>query len=187
MVEVAKCLKLVAAASMNAEAQAVWLQDAVETLEGIRALEIAEVSLEVRRKVKRVADIVPEIIKLVDEKRKARNRPERPVSQFFKVREILEKAQQMRADAKTQRAVEEAWAWERNALIEAGQRVAPIEKPLSAREIAAMPAHIRQFGVQSGFLKRDGERVVEVSDPEETDAIRERNRRSAPQLMDSGR
>jgi hypothetical protein len=67
--ELAKCLKLVAASSMNAEQQTVWLHAAVEALEGIRASEVAAVSAEVRRSVTRPAQIVHEIAKLVAERR----------------------------------------------------------------------------------------------------------------------
>jgi hypothetical protein len=54
---------------MNAEAQTVWLHAAVDALSGIRAEEVAHVSAEVRRSVTRHNQIVPEISKLVAERR----------------------------------------------------------------------------------------------------------------------
>lgn len=68
--ELAKCLKLVASANMGAEQQTVWLAAAVDALENIRAAEIAAISAELRRTVTRPAQIVPEIAKLVAERRR---------------------------------------------------------------------------------------------------------------------
>lgn len=68
--EVAKCLKLVAPAGMNAEQQTVWLHTAVDALEDIRPTEVAAISTELRRMVTRPAQIVPEIARLVAEKRR---------------------------------------------------------------------------------------------------------------------
>jgi hypothetical protein len=70
MLELAKMLKLVAPISMTADAQLVWLQAAIDALEGIQAHEVAAVSAELRRSVTRPSQIVPEIAKLVDQKRK---------------------------------------------------------------------------------------------------------------------
>jgi hypothetical protein len=70
MLELAKCLKLVAPITMSADAQMVWLQAAVDALEGIHAQEVASISAELRRSVTRPAQIVPEIARLVAEKRR---------------------------------------------------------------------------------------------------------------------
>jgi hypothetical protein len=69
MLELAKSLKLVAPITMSADAQMVWLQAAVDALEGIRADEVASISAELRRSVTRPSQIVPEIAKLVHAKR----------------------------------------------------------------------------------------------------------------------
>jgi hypothetical protein len=64
---------------MGAEQQTVWLHAAVDALEDIRASEVAAVSAELRRTVTRPAQIVPEIARLVAERRKrgpARAMPE---------------------------------------------------------------------------------------------------------------
>ncbi len=67
--ELAKMLKLVAPISMSAEAQAVWIAAAADALEDIRAAEVVAVSQELRRTVTRPSQIVPEIAKLVAERR----------------------------------------------------------------------------------------------------------------------
>lgn len=55
---------------MGAEQQTVWLHAAVDALEDIRAAEAAAVSAELRRTVTRPAQIVPELARLVGERRK---------------------------------------------------------------------------------------------------------------------
>ena len=70
MLELAKCLKLVAPATMGADAQAVWLQAAADALQGIRADEVQAVSQELRRCVTHHRQIVHEVSRLVDERRK---------------------------------------------------------------------------------------------------------------------
>lgn len=174
----ANCLQLVVPASMTTDDRAAWILSAVDALEGIRPDEIESVSAELRRKVKRHTEIVPEIANLVAEKRARSNRTQKPTSPFFAEMEITRRSQEMRAKANTQSGVEEAWQWERNARIDAGLPVSPIEKPLGQYEMSTMPAHVIQLGLKSGFLKRDGEMIVEVNDPAETDEIRERQRRA---------
>lgn len=71
--ELAKMLGLVAPVTMSADQQTLWLASAVEALSGIRASEVIDVSFEVRRTVTRPSQIVPEIARLVSEKR-ARHR-----------------------------------------------------------------------------------------------------------------
>ena len=70
--ELGKMLGLVAPITMSADQQTVWLASAVDALRDIRPDEVAAVSLEVRRTVTRPSQIVPEIARLVAEKR-ARN------------------------------------------------------------------------------------------------------------------
>lgn len=67
--ELGKMLSLVAPVTMTAEQQTMWLASAVDALRDIRAHEVVEVSLEVRRTVTRPSQIIPEIAKLVAEKR----------------------------------------------------------------------------------------------------------------------
>jgi hypothetical protein len=55
---------------MAADAQLAWLASAVEALDGIRASEVAAVSLEIRRKITRPAQVIPEIAELVAQHRK---------------------------------------------------------------------------------------------------------------------
>jgi hypothetical protein len=55
---------------MGAEQQTVWLHAAVDALEDIRPAEVAAISAELRRSVTRPAQIVPEIARLVAEKRR---------------------------------------------------------------------------------------------------------------------
>ena len=67
--ELAKMLSLVAPVTMSADQQTLWLASAVDSLQGIGVGEVEMVSLEVRRSVTRPSQIVPEIAKLVAEKR----------------------------------------------------------------------------------------------------------------------
>lgn len=69
-IELAKVLALVAPTSMTGEQQEMWLRAAVDALGGIRASEVSAVSHELRRKVTRPAQIVPEIAELVSQHRK---------------------------------------------------------------------------------------------------------------------
>jgi hypothetical protein len=62
-------LGLVAPITMSADQQAIWIVSAIDALRDIRASEVAEVSMEVRRTVTRPSQIVPEIAKLVAERR----------------------------------------------------------------------------------------------------------------------
>jgi hypothetical protein len=71
---VAKCLKLVAPAAMDANQQTAWLASAVDALVDIRANEISAISVELRRKVSRPAQIVPEIANLVAQRRERSSR-----------------------------------------------------------------------------------------------------------------
>jgi hypothetical protein len=133
-VELAKMLKLVAPSTMNAESQAVWLLSAAEALEDIRADEVAAVSMEIRRTVTRPAQIVPAIAEKVDELRKRRAHE----------REMA------------------VWR-EQKALAPPEMPVREEPKPLSAAEIAKMPKWLIDTGLRVGFLKRDGDRVVDAN------------------------
>jgi hypothetical protein len=73
-VELAKVLALVAPISMTTEQQEIWLRAAVDALEGIRGVEVNAISAELRRSVTRPSQIVPEIAKLVAEKRARQSR-----------------------------------------------------------------------------------------------------------------
>jgi hypothetical protein len=72
--ELAKMLTLVAPVTMSTDQQTLWLASAVDALKEIRPGEVAEVSMEVRRSVARHSQIVPEIARLVAEKRSHRSR-----------------------------------------------------------------------------------------------------------------
>jgi hypothetical protein len=162
---------------MDSQGQLAWLASAADALEGISAQEIAHVSVEVRRSITRPSQIVPEIVKLVSEKRARASRSSVEQSPFSAEREINEKARERRAKARSQRDIEQAFEWERDARFRANLSFMPKQPPLNRRELSAMPAHIRAMGINGGFLKRDGELVVEVNDPDETDRIREQHRR----------
>lgn len=69
-VHLAKMLALVAPITMSSEQQEIWLRAAVDALDDIRASEVEAVSTEIRRSVTRPAQIVPEIARLVGERRK---------------------------------------------------------------------------------------------------------------------
>lgn len=67
-------LGLVAPVTMSADQHTAWLASAVDALRDIRADEVSAVSLEVRRSVTRPSQIVPEIARLVAEKRARHSR-----------------------------------------------------------------------------------------------------------------
>ncbi len=71
-IELVKILSLVAPITMSADQQTAWLASAMDALADIRPQEVAEISMEVRRTVTRPSQIVPEIAKLVAEKRRHR-------------------------------------------------------------------------------------------------------------------
>lgn len=149
---------------MNAEAQMVWLQAAVDALQDIRADEVAAISAELRRSVTRHNQIVPEISKLVAAKRAKAHQTTAPDSPYAAEMAINQEAQKRRAavSAMDKRALSDIWEWERQARIDAGLHVKPYPKPLNAAELEAMPAHIRQLGLAHGFLRREGGKVVEA-------------------------
>lgn len=68
-VQLAKMLALVAPVTMTSDQQEVWLRAAVDTLDDIRPNEVEAISLEVRRTVTRPSQIIPEISRLVADRR----------------------------------------------------------------------------------------------------------------------
>lgn len=75
----AKILTLVAPTSMTTEQQELWLRAAIDALQGIRAAEVRSIILELQRSATRPNQIVPEIARLVAEKRRmATSGPRRP-------------------------------------------------------------------------------------------------------------
>lgn len=159
MLELAKCLKLVAPISMMADAQMVWLQAAVDALEGIRPDEVLAVSVELRRSVTRPSQIVPEIARLVSLKRAKASQSIGGPSPWAAERTINEESNRRRAAADGDRKkLSDIYEWERQARIDAGLSVKPYPKPLTRAELEAMPADVRKLGLNSGFLEyRDGQ------------------------------
>lgn len=155
-IEVAKCLKLVAPASMNADAQLSWIASAVDSLEDIRVDEVRAVSAEVRRSVTRPAQIVPEIARLVAQKRARLSSPAASDEQAQRSREFeIDRESRARLyAAKTQPEIEEARAWERQARITAGLHVPPLPLPFTRAELDGMKPWIISMGIKGGFLER---------------------------------
>lgn len=146
-------LKLVAPISMNADAQTVWLQAAVDALEGITASEVNAVSALIRRSVTRPSQIVPEIAEAVAQRR-SRTTSRKAESPYLKGIKIGEKAQKMRAEAKTQDEIEAGYHWERDERHKAGLYVAPLPKPLTCSEIAKLSPALVKMGLKCGALVR---------------------------------
>jgi hypothetical protein len=162
-VELAKMLALVAPISMTTEQQELWLRAAADSLDDIRGAEVNAISAEVRRSVTRPSQIVPEIARLVDEKRKRSNRASTASSPFAAEMKIHAEAQERRAKAHGNRdRMNEAFEWERQARIEAGLHVPPREPALSRDELDNMLAHIRKMGLSGGFLEYRGGKIVEA-------------------------
>jgi hypothetical protein len=158
--ELAKMLVLVAPITMTTEQRETWLLGAVDALEDIRVEEIRAISAELRRTITRLNQVVPEIAKLVAEKRARASRvASAPTSREW---EIDQEASARRSKARGREELNACWEWERQARIDAGLHVAPRPKPLSRDELETMLPHIRQLGLSSGFLEyRDG-KVCEV-------------------------
>lgn len=160
--EVAKCLQLVAPASMSADDRLGWIAAAVDALEDIRVEEVRAVSAEVRRNVGRAAQIVPEISRLVAERRE-RSRGAQIVNinpggaQFHIDREYRERM----AKAKTPRDIEDVQAWERQALLNAGLKVREWAEPLTPDELENLTTDIKSMGLAYGFLAYVGGQLVE--------------------------
>lgn len=157
-VEVAKMLKLVAPASMAADAQLSWIASAVDALEDIRAAEVKAASAEIRRSVTRPAQIVPEIARLVSERRKRLAQSSEPTNAAAaRERSIEEESRERYAKAVTRDEIEAAWSWEREARKAAGLAVHPLAPPLTCSELDRMPAGMIALGLRLGHLtERDG-------------------------------
>lgn len=160
--ELAKCLKLVAPASMAADAQLSWLAAAVDALVDIRPDEVAAISAELRRSVTRPAQIVPEISRMVAERRSRLRRAEvvniNPQASLFRI-EREGRARMERA--KTPREIEDAQEWERREMLNAGLEVRDRADPLTREELENLPADIRSMGLAYGFLAVEGGKLVE--------------------------
>jgi hypothetical protein len=163
-VELAKCLKLVAPVSMMADAQLSWIASAIDALEGIRAAEVAAISAELRRTVTRPAQIVPEIARMVAERRaRLAKSTNAPSTKAADERRIEQEAQDRRAKATTQAEVEAAWLWERNEKLRCGLYVMPIAPPLTRSELDSLPDHLVKLGLETGLLARRGGQLVEIN------------------------
>jgi hypothetical protein len=150
---------------MSPEAQAVWINAAIDALDGIRANEVAAISAELRRSVTRPAQIVPEIARLVSERRRSVANAGRPDSPDAASLAIDREAGERRGKATTRAEIHEAWAWERQARQNAGLAVPPLQKPLTRDELDHMPAHIASLGLKYGHLeRRDGKLFEAPSD-----------------------
>lgn len=162
--EVAKCLKLVAPSSMGAEQQTVWLHAAVDALQDIRQTEVAAVSAELRRSVTRPAQIVPEIARLVSEKRKRANRASEPTNPLAGIeRQVDEESRERRQAAKGRDQIEAAWRWERSARQDAGLHVEPIAKPFTTYELENMAPAMRSLGLKYGHLIEQDGQLIEAT------------------------
>jgi hypothetical protein len=160
--EVAKCLKLVAPANMGAEQQTVWLHAAVDALQDIHQSEVAAVSAELRRSITRPAQIVPEIARLVSEKRQRANRSSEPTNPLAGVeRQVDEEARERRQAARGRDQVEAAWRGERSARQDAGLRVEPVAKPFTPYELANMAPAMRSLGLKYGHLIERADGTIE--------------------------
>jgi hypothetical protein len=144
---------------MTAEQQELWLRAAIDALQDIRAHEVRTIILELQRSVQRPNQIVPEIARLVSERRSRANRSAEP-SPYAAELEISREAHIRRAKARSQDEIEAAWQWERDARKAAGLHVHPIEPPLTRREISAMSSEMVKMGLKCGALiERDGQIV----------------------------
>lgn len=163
-VELAKILALVMPITMSGEQQELWLRAAVDALQDIRASEVAAISAELRRTVTRHNQIIPEIARLVAEKRARASRVEAAPSPYFAEKAIHDEAQRRRSvvSALDKKALSDIWEWERQARIDAGLHVDAYPKRLTRAEIDAMPAHIRKVGFAHGFLTTQNGEVVEA-------------------------
>lgn len=152
-IEIAKMLKLVAPISMGAETQAVWINAAIDALEDIRSEEVQGVSAEIRRSVTRPAQIVPEIARLVAERRE-RQRGRTSEASGPSLWSIHREGQERLMRAKTPFEIDDAQRWERDAMLDAGFPVRPIAPPLTRAELDKLPADIVALGLKGNFLER---------------------------------
>lgn len=161
-IELAKALALVAPTSMTSEQQELWLRAAGDALDGIRAEEVRTISAELRRTVTRPNQIVPEIAKLVADKRSQRALPSTPeraarTADF----EIGLEARERLYAARDQHEINQAQAWERNARRAAGLHVDPLPAPLTRDELDSLPSDMIALGLKGGFLRWSDGRLIE--------------------------
>lgn len=131
-IELAKMLALVAPTSMSSDQQEVWLRAAIDSLDGIQAKEVSQVSMEVRRSVTRPSQIVPEISRLVAEHRRERSRV-----------------------AAQQREMDEI----RTALPPPKDLMSLRGKPMSKSDTAALNAQLESLGAKARY-RPDGSRYL---------------------------
>lgn len=157
---VARILHVVAPSSMSAGDRSSWVINACEALADMRAKEIEMIMLEVQRSITRPNQIIPEIARLVGQRReRKRMLDSSPVISTGYVDEtrIMDESKQRRFRARSHADVESAWQWERDERKAVGLDVAPIAPPLTRAELDAMPKHIRDVGLAAGHLLwRDG-------------------------------
>jgi hypothetical protein len=159
----ARILTLVAPTSMTTDQQEHWLLAAIDALQDIRVAEVRSIILELQRSIKRPNEIVPEIARLVAEKRKRASQSTKPPSPFFAEREINEESNRRRAAAHGNKAkMDEAYEWERDARIRAGLHVDPRQPPLSREELDNLPSHVARLGLNCGFLKDENGKLAEA-------------------------
>lgn len=145
---------------MSGDDQRAWVASAIDALDGIRPDEVAAISVELRRSIIRPAQIVPEIAKLVSERRRRAAQPA-PDPMLSRERRIMEEASERRGRATTRAEVEDAYAWERSERIAAGLPVGPRQAPLTRAELDALPDHLVSMGLKAGFLERRGGQLFE--------------------------
>lgn len=154
-------LALVAPTSMTTDQQELWLRAAADALEDIRPQEVAAISAEVRRSVTRPNQIVPEIAKLVHERRRrsvGSHDPESPSAREF---EIDREARDRRAKARNQAEIDATWEWERQARSDAGLYVPPRPALLNAVEIGRPSPDLVKMGLKCGALEYREGRLVD--------------------------
>lgn len=162
-IEIGKCLKLVAPATMNAEAQLSWIASAVDALDGIRAAEVQHISAELRRTVTRPAQIVPEIARMVSERRARMSQAANADPTATRERAIDEEAMKRRCDAKSQEEVDAAAEWERRARMDASLAVPPRQAPLTRAELDDMSNDMRSLGLKNGFFEMRNGQLFEIA------------------------
>lgn len=147
---------------MMADAQLSWIASAVDALEGIRAAEVSACSAEIRRSVTRPAQIVPEIARLVSERRKRMAQAVGADPVAVKERAIDEEAMTRRCEAKTREEIDAAAEWERRARVDAGLAVPPRQPPLTRDELDHMSADMAALGLKYGHLIRRNGQLFEA-------------------------
>jgi hypothetical protein len=189
--QIGKILALVAPVSMASAERETLIRAIIDALEGIRADEVAAVSLEVRRKIVRHNQIVPEIANLVSAKR-AHNRR---LSDFDWYRDstpltkapVMDRRGEPMTEAETAELNEQLAAAEATARYRAdgsryrvdkeGRFVVELPRffvrirekdnlagvaPLTRKELDALPTNLVKLGLKKGYLRRVEGQLVEV-------------------------